>query len=282
MTVLEVIKKSSEFLEKKGIESPRLNAELLLSHVLEVPRLKLYLDFERKLEVPEADKLRDLVKRRGSGEPLQHLLGTVSFCGYEIETRPGALIPRPETEILAELGWEFLKSVKKEEPTFLDFGTGTGCVAIAIAKHVPHGRGYAVEISPEAFEIAQQNIQRHGSRIQALLSDGFSAIPRDQQFDLIVSNPPYIPTAEIPTLAVEVREHDPAGALDGGEDGLKFYRRLASEAAVRLHEGGKLMAEFGDGQAEAIRKIFLDVDWIVEEIRADYTARPRFIIAHRS
>ncbi|HYE30662.1 MAG TPA: peptide chain release factor N(5)-glutamine methyltransferase [Methylomirabilota bacterium] len=280
MTVLEAIRKSAEFLERKNIESARLNAELLLAHVVNLPRLKLYLNFERALSENEADTLRDLVKRRGSGEPLQRLTGSVSFCGHEIATPPGALIPRPETEILAEMGWSFLHRLDKPESWFIDYGVGSACLSIAIAKGAPKARGVAVDVSKAALEIAAANIARAAVPVEVMESDGFSQLnPELQKFDLIVSNPPYIPTAEIETLSPEVRIHDPREALDGGADGLEFYRRLAAEGAAWLVPGGKLMAEFGDGQETAIEKLFSARDWIVEEIRADYTARPRFITA---
>ncbi len=293
MTVLEAIQKSADFLAKKGVESPRLQIELLLAHLLKLPRMKLYLNFERTLTPAETDALRELVKRRGRREPLQHIIGTTSFCGLEIAVNRHALVPRPETELLAELGWEFLNqnsegrvprapdSMRKEDMAsqgsalrVLDFGTGTGCIAIALAAKCPTAKITATDVSTDALALAKENAARHNvtERIEFLQGDGFAALterwgerPREpgedmtndgspgvspHQFDLIISNPPYIPSAEIATLQPEVRDFDPRGALDGGADGLDFYRLIAargraipetgreSHAGIRRRPGG--------------------------------------------
>jgi release factor glutamine methyltransferase len=283
VTVLETIQKSTEFLGKKGVESPRLHAELLLAHVLQMPRMKLYLNFERALTTAETDTLRDLIKRRGQREPLQHIVGSTSFCGYEMAVNRHALIPRPETEMLAELGWQFLATCNLQPATALDFGTGTGCIAITLAVKCPSARVTALDISPDALTLAKTNAERYqvAARIEFLLGDGFAALSVPRQFDLIVSNPPYIASAEIATLDPEVRDFDPRGALDGGADGLDFYRRLAKQAAVFLKSGGKIMVEFGDGQAPAIKSLFECEKWIVEAVQEDYSHRARILVARR-
>lgn len=280
MTVLETIQRSAEFLGRKGVDSTRLQAELLLAHVLAMPRMRLYLEFERVLTPVETDLLRELVKRRGQREPLQHILGSTSFCGLEIAVNRHTLIPRPETELLAEAGWTFLQS-RPGVPTALDLGTGSGCLAIALAAQCPAARVVAVDLSPEALAVARENGARNGlaERIQFLAGDGFAALPAGARFDLIASNPPYIASAEIATLQPEVRDHDPRLALDGGADGLAFFRRLAAEAGQFLAPDGKLMVEFGDGQAPTLRDLFADAKWIVEEVRSDYTQRPRLLVA---
>jgi release factor glutamine methyltransferase len=325
MTVLEAIQKSAEFLAKKGVESPRLQTELLLAHLLKLPRMKLYLNFERTLVPAEVDGLREFIRRRGQREPLQHITGSTSFCGFEIVVNRHALVPRPETELLAELGWEFLARLSPElerrpparpeggepqepagpeagAPIALDFGTGTGCIAIALAAKCPSAKIVATDISPDALALARDNAVRHNvaERIEFLQGDGFAALqdvgqasrlsPSEKKkletggtpvlrFDLIISNPPYIPSAEINTLQSEVRDFDPRDALDGGADGLDFYRKLAAEAKSFLKPGGKIMLEFGDGQAEAIRKIFETEKWIVEAVKEDYSHRARILIA---
>ena len=286
MTVLEVIQRSTEFLARKGVDSPRLQAELLLAHQLNLPRMKLYLNFERALAPAETDAFRELVKRRGQREPLQHIIGSVSFCGLEIAVNRSVLVPRPETELLAEQGWTFLSQLSTaaaQPPTALDFGTGSGCLAIALAAHCPAVHVVAIEISAEALALARQNAVRHGvaARIQFLEGDGFAALPDVARFDLIISNPPYIPTSELDALQPEVRDYDPRVALDGGTDGLDHYRRLAAEAAQFLKPGGKIMLEFGDGQAEPARAIYERQMWIVEAILEDYTQRPRNLIARQ-
>lgn len=281
MTVLEGIQKSAEFLTKKGVDSPRLQAELLLAHVLKMPRMKLYLNFERALADAETDALRELIKRRASREPLQHIVGTAPFCGLEMAVSRDVLVPRPETELLAEGGWEFLSIVGSQPPTALDIGTGSGCIAIALASKCPAAKVCAVDVSPTALDMAKRNATRNnvGERIEFILSDGFAALPKESRFDLIISNPPYIASAEIETLEPEVRDHDPRGALDGGPDGLDFYRRFAVEARPFLKSGGKIMLEFGDGQGESIKTLFEQQNWIVEAIREDYTHRQRILIA---
>ena len=323
MTVLEAIQKSTEFLAKKGVESPRLQTELLLAHLLKLPRMKLYLNFERALTPAETDGLREFIKRRGQREPLQHITGSTSFCGLEIAVNRAALIPRPETELLAELGWQFLHQLSEgrapRDPNstesengasqssalrVLDFGTGTGCIAIALAVKSPSAKVVATDVSPDALALAKENAARNNvtGQIQFLQGDGFVALANESErgqlvrelgdtnmrtgcprsFDLIISNPPYIPSAEIATLQPEVRDFDPRAALDGGADGLDFYRKLAMESKPFLKPGGKIMLEFGDGQADAIRKIFEAEKWIVEAVKEDYSQRERFLITKSS
>jgi release factor glutamine methyltransferase len=282
VTVLEAIQKTAAFFAARGIESARLQAELLLAHVLQQPRMRLYLSFDRVLTGPEVDAFRELVRRRGQREPLQHLLGTVSFCGIELAVSPAALIPRPETEELARLGWEFLSG--RPAPVALDWGTGTGCLAIALAVKCPAATIVALDVSAEALELARANVARHQvtDRVQCLASDGFTAVPPGTCFDLLISNPPYIATSEITTLDPEVRDHDPRLALDGGPDGLTAFRRLAAEAVPWLKADGRVMLEFGDGQAEAVAEIFAGQNWVVEAVVEDYSRRARFLVARRA
>lgn len=281
MTVLEAIQKSADFLAKRGVESARLNAELLLAHQLKLARMKLYLNFDRVLTAAETDGLRELIKRRGNREPLQHITGSTSFCGLEIASNRHALVPRPETELLAELGWTFLSTLNSQPSTALDFGTGTGCIAIALAVKSPNTKITALDISPDALALAKENVAANkvSDRIGFLQGDGFAALTNPTQFNLIISNPPYIASAEIETLQPEVRDFDPRAALDGGVDGLDIYRRLAKEAGPFLKPGGKLMVEFGDGQAEAIHQVFVDEKWIVEAVKEDYSHRARILVA---
>ena len=301
VTVLEAIQKSTEFLGKKNVESPRLQTELLLAYLLKMPRMKLYLNFDRVLSSAEIDALREFVKRRGQREPLQHITGSTSFCGHEITVNRHVLVPRPETEMLAELGWQFLSTINSQPSTALDFCTGSGCIAIALAAKCPAAKIIAADISTEALVLAKENAAQNNvaARIEFLQGDGFAAMATVGQasslssletkatgwkpvplFDLIVSNPPYIPSAEIATLDPEVRDFDPRSALDGGTDGLDFYRTLAAQAQKFLQPGGKIMLEFGDGQADAIKTLFTGQNWIVEAIKADYSQRARIMIAH--
>jgi release factor glutamine methyltransferase len=298
VTVLEAIKRSTEFLGKKGVDSPRLQTELLLAHLLKQPRMRLYLAFERVLTAAEVDGFRELIRRRGQREPLQHIVGSTSFCGLEIAVNRDVLIPRPETELLAERGWTFLNqlstlrnpatedgaTLNPQPSTVLDFGTGSGCLAIALACKCPAAEVYAIDISPEALALARENAARHGvaERIRFLQGDGFATVPGGIRFDLIISNPPYIPSGEIASLQAEVRDYDPHRALDGGADGLDYGRCLAAECARFLKPHGRVMVEFGDGQAEGLRDILQQQMWIVEAVAEDYTHRPRIMVARRA
>lgn len=297
MTILDVIRRSTEFLAGRGVDSPRLQVELLLAHVLKLPRLKLYLQFDRELTEAELAPLRDLVKRRGQREPLQHLTGTAAFLAHEIKVTRDVLVPRPETEMLAQLAVQKLSAASRQPvagdadrtpaPRCLDFGTGSGCLAIAIAAACPDAEVHAIDRSPAAIAIARENAASNGvaGRITFHEGDGFAALAahtasciRHSSFDLVVTNPPYIPTAEIATLDPEVRDFDPRLALDGGADGLDFYRMLATEAVPWLVPGGWLLAEFGDGQAGALSGIFTGAGWSSEGVEKDLSGRERVLI----
>jgi len=283
VTVLEVIRRSSEFLAKRDVESPRLQAELLLAHALGLPRMKLYLSFDRELTEPELDATRGFMKRRGEREPLQHIVGSTSFCGLEMLVTRDVLVPRPETELLAMRAVKFLQLRDTATATVLDLGTGSGCLAIVIAAQAPTAELHAVDISEPALEIARRNAERHqvAGRIRFHAGDGFGALPAGLRFDLIVSNPPYIARDEIASLQPEVRDHDPRLALDGGPDGLDFYRRFAHEAGAHLNDGGRLIVELGDGQDAAARGLFEANHWRVEGVENDDTGRARILIACR-
>ena len=284
MTVLEAIQKGAEFLGKKNVGSPRLQVELLLAHLLKMPRMKLYLNFERVLTPKETDELRELVKRRGQREPLQHIVGSTSFCGYEITVNRNARRAATGNQNCSrQAGWNFLSTFNSQPSTALDLGTGTGCIAITLAAKCPNAKIIATDVSADALALAKQNAiaNKVVERIEFLQGDGFDAIPANAKFDLTVSNPPYIPRSEIGTLQIEVRDFDPRSALDGGADGLDFYRMLATQAKPFLKTDGKIMLEFGDGQAEAIRTIFETEKWIVEAVKEDYSQRARILIAKK-
>jgi len=280
VTVLEVIQRSANYLAERGVESPRLQVELILAQVLHTPRLKLYLDFNRTLTEPEADAARLMVKRRGQREPLQHILGSTSFCGLEIEVNSHVLIPRPETEILAERAWNLLNA----QPLVLDLGTGSGCIAIAIAHHCRTAIVHATDISPAALDTARRNAKRHNvvDRISFYEGALFQSVAPGTQYQLIVTNPPYIPTAEIADLQPEVRDHDPGAALDGGPDGLAIIREIAANAPQFLVPGGTLLLEFGDGQGAAVRELFSRPPWEAAAIEKDFSRRERILIAQRN
>lgn len=281
--MLELIQRTTEFLKGKDVESPRLQAELLLAHVLKLPRMQLYLNFEKTPTTAQLDEFRQYVRRRGLREPLQHILGSVSFCGRELAVNRQVLVPRPETELLAELGWQYLQGCVKhtEAPRALDYGTGSGCLAIALAANCPQAYVHALDISAEALEVAKRNAAQNqvADRIHFWHGNGFEGLPGGLRFHLLIGNPPYIPSAEIDRLQPEVRDYDPRGALDGGVDGLAHYQRLAVQGAAWLEQGGRLMLELGDHQAAPVRALFEAQKWIVERIAEDYTHHPRMMIA---
>jgi release factor glutamine methyltransferase len=286
LTILEIIQRGSEFLERKGVDSPRLQVELFLAHVLKMPRMQLYLNFEKAMADADIATVRSMVQRRATREPSQYIIGNACFCGLDMRVSRNVLIPRPETELLAERAWTWLAAKAGTSPQkplkALDFGTGSGCLAIALARHTPGVQVHALDYSNNALDVARENASSHQAAIEFHLGDGFAALPPGLTFDLIVSNPPYIPTAEIATLDPEVRDYEPVMALDGGVDGLDFYRRLASEAAQFLEPEGRIMLEFGDGQGEALRVLFEAREWVVDSIESDYTRRPRNLTARRN
>ncbi|MFA7343458.1 MAG: peptide chain release factor N(5)-glutamine methyltransferase [Terrimicrobiaceae bacterium] len=274
MTVLEVLAAATDYLGKRGVESSRLNAEHLLAHVLgKKNRIDLYLEFERPLEEKERAPLRDLVRQRAEGRPLQHLLGTVEFLGHTFGTDLRALIPRPETEQLVELvlaAGEFERA--------LDVGTGSGVIALSLALKRPQADVTGCDASPEALALAAENAARHnlGGRVHFVQSDLLSNISGPMQ--VVVANLPYIPRAEIGQLSREVR-HDPVLALDGGEDGLDLIRRLVAGAPGILSPGGLLALEIGHDQSQRVRGLLEAHNFRDISPRRDYQNTERFIIA---
>ena len=217
LTVLEIIKRTTDFLEKRGVESPRLNAELLIGHALALKRMQLYLQFERPLTETELEKIRPLVKRRGNREPVQYILGETEFSGLKLKVDRRALIPRPETEYLIEL---IMKRLPEAPATILDLGTGSGAIALALAKAYPGASVTAVDKSIDALALARENAVACGlnERVRFLESDWFSSIAENEQFQLIVANPPYLSDQEMNEAPPEVREFEPAMALSAGSN----------------------------------------------------------------
>lgn len=277
MTVLEAIQQAARRLENADVESPRVNAELLLADVLRVRRMTLVLDSRRELSADNLTELEAKLRRREAREPVQHILGTAEFYGREFQVNRHVLVPRPETELLAEWALQTIAASSVEAPCLLDFGTGSGCLAITLALERSTASVLAVDISGDALAVAKANASSLKAPVTFLLGDGFAALPASLKFDGIVSNPPYIPSREIAGLDPEVRDHDPLLALDGGADGLEFYRRLANEAPAWLKPGGWLALEFGDGQAADLLKIFGAAPWRGAEVRKDDTGRERML-----
>jgi len=275
MTVLEVLHSTTAYFKKRKIDNPRLNAEHLLAHVLDRRRIELYLEFQRALGENELATLRELVRRRGQGEPLQHLLGTVEFCGRIFLCDKRALVPRPETEELVELlSSKFQVSSSKSR--IIDVGTGSGVIALSLAAKFREAEIHASDISEDALALARENAIRLnlGDRVQFLRSNLLEAV--NGTFDLIVANLPYIAAQDRHTLSREVL-HDPEVALFASEHGVELVRKLIEQAAARLRPGGMLALEIGVGQSEAFLSILAAKNYRDICSENDYSGRTRFL-----
>src|SRR5881398_1730896 len=277
MTVLEVLQSTTRYFQKHNIESPRLNAEHLLAHVLNRKRIELYLEFERRLNESELAPLRDLVKRRGAGEPLQHLLGTVEFCGRSFHCDKRALVPRPETEQFVEL----LISHFKPETAYsrmADVGTGSGVIALTLAAEFPKAEIVGADISEDALMLARENAERLGlvDRVRFLRSSLLTDV--QPGFDLIVANLPYVSTEDRQNLSREVL-HDPKVALFGGARGDELVRQLITQAPSWLRPGGMLAMEIGISQSEALVAVLAEKNYRDIWTEKDYSGVIRFVFA---
>ncbi|MFH1191439.1 MAG: peptide chain release factor N(5)-glutamine methyltransferase [Candidatus Omnitrophota bacterium] len=257
-------------------------AELVYSHVLNCDRLSLYLHKEALLDRDKSLQVSGIFKRRVMGEPLQYILGSTEFMGHEFKVDKRALIPRPETEILISSVLEKLKSKSRVVPLrILDLGTGSGCIAVSIAKLLPRALIWATDISLSALQLAKENAKLHKVKVKFLRSDIFSALKKDQEkFDLIISNPPYISSAEFCGLAKEI-SFEPALALEGGIDGLDFYRRIVSQAGFFLNDDGWLAFEVGANQANRLCALCAEQNFNVTDIIKDYNNIKRVVIAQQ-
>jgi release factor glutamine methyltransferase len=279
LTVLEIIKKTTDFFAAKGIESARLNAELLIGHALSLKRMALYLQFERLLSEPELEKLRGLVRRRGQREPLQYIIGETEFFGLKLKTDRRALIPRPETELLVEN----IVALSEIPPlALLDLGTGSGAIALALAKAFPGARVTAVDSSEDALALARENaaILVGADRLIFMRSNWFQALPGEEKFDLIVANPPYLTAAETAATEPEVKGYEPLGALTAAEEGLADLREIVTRAPSFLSPtGGMIALETGIDQHAELMVLATAVGFRRTESRKDLTGRDRFLFA---
>jgi release factor glutamine methyltransferase len=275
-TVLDVVQSTTGYLKKHKIDNPRLNAEHLLAHVLGRTRMELYLEFERIFSETELTALRELVRRRGQGEPLQHLLGTMEFCGQTFLCDKRAMVPRPETEELVELLIADCGSRNAER--ILDVGTGSGVIALSLAKKFPDAEIGAVDISEDALALARENAERLGltARVQFAKSDLLKNI--SERSDLIIANLPYISMQDRHLLSREVL-HDPEVALFAGTRGDELVRQLIEQAPSHLKPGGLLALEIGLGQAGALAELLAQKNYHDIESKSDYSGMTRFLLA---
>lgn len=283
MTLLEVLQASTEYFRKRNIESARLNAEHLLAHVIGRKRIELYLEFDRSLTEPELAPLRELVRRRGEGEPLQYLLGTVEFCGQVFACDKRAMVPRPETEELVELVIAECRNRQSGSDgnvdlRIVDVGTGSGVIALTLAAKLPRARVYAVDISKEALALAKENAVRLGLAERVEFRQGDLLDDFFERFDVIVANLPYIAMSDRHSLSREV-QHDPDSALFGGERGDEIIQRLIDRAPDRLVAGGLLAMEIGETQTGHIFEALTQKKYKDTAAKNDYSGRARFILA---
>lgn len=280
-TIGRLLDWTTGFLQSKGVESPRLEAELLLAHALGCQRIILYTRHGEEQPEAERTRFRELVLRRVKGYPVAHLLGRKEFFSLEFEVSADVLVPRPETELVV---MECLTLAKPlATPRVLDVGTGSGCLAVAIAKRHAGAQVTATDVSPQALAVARRNAEKHkvGDRVRFVEGDLFAAVS-GETFDFIVSNPPYIRTGDVATLAPEVRDHEPRLALDGGADGFAVIERLLTEAGTYLTPGGTLLIEIGHDQDAGVRERCGRLGWTVDKVLADGAGHPRVVRARRA
>jgi release factor glutamine methyltransferase len=283
-SVLDVLRSGAAFLERKGVESARLNMEHLLAHVLGLKRLELYLQFDRPLGEAELQPLRGLVERRAAGAPLQHLLGTIEFGGHVFKCDARALIPRPETEELVAQILARLKSSHPDGPLrILDVGCGSGVIGLSLALALEGAEVTLADISPDALELARENAEALGLSPPAVRfwhGDLFGCVDRGSSFGVIAANLPYVPSTEIPYLSREVR-NDPVVALDGGAGGTAVIERLIAEAPAFLEPAGLIALEIGDGQAASVVELMRNAGCADIEVVRDAAGHERMVFARR-
>jgi len=289
--VAEALRWAADFLEFHRVPDPHIDAGVLLAYALGWERKELFIHPERVLSGVEMERFRRMIDRRARREPVQYIVGEVEFLGRRFKVDRDVLIPRPETELLVE---EAIDSLEKEDRdggergiTVLDLCTGSGCIAVSIAREIPYSRVYAVDISEGALEVARENAERHGvgDRIIFLPGDLFEGIEHlglEGEIDLVISNPPYVSKKDIETLQPEVKEYEPLQALYGGEDGLDFYRKIIEESPFYLAHDGFLILEIGYDQSDNVVRLLEEEGsyrWI--EVKKDLAGIDRIIKARK-
>lgn len=283
-TIGRLLNWTTDFLKGKGVESPRLEAEVLLAHARGSQRIQLYTAFEEPASDALREKFRALVKERAAGKPVAYLVGEKEFYSLPFLVTSDVLIPRPETEELVVRALDLAKETGKQSLAIADVGTGSGILAVCLAKHLPQAALTAIDVSPKVLEIAARNAERHGveERFHFVESDLFSKVDSSSKFDLIVSNPPYVKSAELADLDVSVREYEPRLALDGGEQGTDVITRLIEQAADRLNPGGWLLIEIGPSTAAATERLVeAQIGLSLQPTLTDAANLPRIVQAKR-
>ena len=285
-TIGRLLTWTADFFAERGSESPRLEAEILLAKVRGCSRIELYTSFAEEVDEAIRVAYRQLVRKRADGTPVAYLVGKREFYALEFHVTPDVLIPRPETEMLVVAVLDLVKQHPAADRTVqvADVGTGSGVLAVCAAKHIPHAQVSAIDVSDTALEVARQNAQQHDvlDRMELLHSDLFAAVPTDKQFDYILSNPPYVSTAEMTQLPVDVREHEPHLALHAGARGTELVERLVSEATDRLVEGARLLIEISPMIASEVEAIIAaNRHLIFEQTIPDHAGRARVAQACR-
>ncbi|HTZ20183.1 MAG TPA: peptide chain release factor N(5)-glutamine methyltransferase [Opitutaceae bacterium] len=278
LSVLEIIQKTTDFFAAKGVENPRLNAEILIGHALGLKRMQLYLQFERMLAEAELDKIRPLVRRRGQREPLAYVIGETDFHGLRLKTDRRALVPRPETEGLVEL---VVQTCVPPPARILDLGTGSGCIALALAQAFPEAQVTAVDASEEALALAQENATATSlaGRVQVIRSDWYATLPAESRFEAIVANPPYLTATETAETQPEVRAFEPALALTAAEEGLAALRAIVTGAPAHLTPGGLLALETGIAHHARLLSVLEAAGFSERSSHCDLAGRDRYVLA---
>ena len=278
LTILGVITKSTEYLDRKGIESPRANAEILLANILNCKRLELYLMYDKPLRDSELNSYREYLKRRSNYEPIQYITGSVEFYTLELKVTPAVLIPRPETEILVEV---IIDSVKKEDELFiLDFGSGCGNISIALAENLPNVHVTGIDISKDAIMIANENLEKYklNDRVNFLNGDILKFnVNNISNYDIIVSNPPYVSQNDYLNVQKEIKNFEPKIAVTDFSDGYKYFVKIITLASGILKSGGKLFFEMGEGQSKKINELLVKNNYKKIYVFKDYQKIDRVI-----
>lgn len=281
LSIRDALSWGAQMLDQAGIENAPLDSEVLLRHVLDMERERLYMNTEALMSAGQDAKFRELVLRRSRREPVAYITGHKEFWSLDFVVTPAVLIPRPETELLVEVALQYVK--KTGSVQILDLGTGSGAISVCLAKEKPSAKIVAVDISPIALDVARMNAERHGvaNRIQFLSGDLFAPLkPLREAIDLIVSNPPYIRTSELSTLAAEISNWEPMTALDGGADGIDACRRIIARGYEYLAPGGAIVLEIGADMAPAVAELFARIgSYSLASVYQDYAGKDRVIAA---